>query len=160
MQGKIARETLRFYLQITCSGFHLTGFLFSQIESSCYKHPNSCSSLFKSMYQIFLFFFSFDIFSSFAHAKCYFPSGKELGVKYRPCVSGREFDSCCNDGMDECRPDGLCLNIDHHEIWRVGCTDPTWKSSSCIKLCYTGLGIVLDLFFRIKDENMLMIPEL
>lgn len=112
------------------------------------------------MYQIFLFFFSFDIFSSFAHAKCYLPSGQEMDAKYRPCVSGKEFDSCCTDGLDECRLDGLCLNIGHQVVWRVGCTDPTWKSSSCIKLCYTGLGVVLDTSFRIKDENMLTMPEL
>lgn len=60
-------------------------------------------------------------------------------VKYLPCVSGDEFSMCCAT-FDKCRPDGLCLSGYDGNIWRDGCTDPTWKSPSCIKLCDTGLG--------------------
>ena len=59
--------------------------------------------------------------------------------KYRPCDSGSEFSMCCAT-FDQCRPDGLCFSGWDGNIWRDGCTDPTWKSPNCVKLCDTGLG--------------------
>ncbi|KAL9033007.1 MAG: hypothetical protein Q9214_007716 [Letrouitia sp. 1 TL-2023] len=42
---------------------------------------------------------------------------------------------CCqNTTYEVCRPDGLCDGSDN-QIWRESCTDPTWKSPRCIKLC-------------------------
>jgi hypothetical protein len=64
-------------------------------------------------------------------------------VRYLPCEGGVRSDSrftmCCAD-YDVCRPDGMCLSGFDSEIWRDGCTDPTWQSSSCIKLCHEGKG--------------------
>ena len=92
-----------------------------------------------SMERMLLIILSFDLFCSFALAKCYYPDGSEMGANYRPCDSGKEFNMCCAEG-DECRPDGLCFNNQTNLIYRDGCTDPSWESSSCIKLCNTGLG--------------------
>ncbi|KAI4161940.1 MAG: hypothetical protein LQ342_004388 [Letrouitia transgressa] len=42
---------------------------------------------------------------------------------------------CCqNTTYEVCRPDGLCDGSDN-QIWRESCTDPTWRSPRCIKLC-------------------------
>lgn len=59
--------------------------------------------------------------------------------KYLPCDNGGEFSMCCAS-FDRCRPDGLCGSGFDDNVWRDGCTDPTWESPSCIKLCDTGLG--------------------
>ena len=34
-----------------------------------------------------------------------------------------------------CRSDGLCADAGNDALWRTACTDPTWKSPECIKLC-------------------------
>ncbi|KAL8781663.1 MAG: hypothetical protein Q9213_005905 [Squamulea squamosa] len=38
---------------------------------------------------------------------------------------------------DTPRKDGLCQN--GNVTWRESCTDPTWTSPSCVKLCITGI---------------------
>ena len=58
---------------------------------------------------------------------------------YSLCDSGKEFSMCCAVGND-CRPDGLCFTDSTGLIYRKGCTDPTWASPSCVKLCYTDIG--------------------
>lgn len=58
---------------------------------------------------------------------------------HSPCDKNKAVSMCCAPG-DECRPDGLCLNP-VRGLFRDGCTDPSWESSSCIKLCHAGLGM-------------------
>lgn len=135
--------TSNFSCKLSLVGLSLSLSVRIKLLQAYYLH----SSFLNTMYQIFMLIFLFDTFSSFAHAKCYLPSGKEMEKVYRPCSSGKEFDTCCNGNMDECRPDGLCVSKSDQSIWRIGCTDPTWESSSCIKLCTAGLGIVLDISF-------------
>lgn len=89
------------------------------------------------------------LFWSSAHAACYRPNGTDLNAGlskevYQPCDSGDEHSMCCalnRSVTDRCRSDGLCFSTWDSNVWRVGCTDPTWKSSSCIKLCISGIGI-------------------
>ena len=40
-------------------------------------------------------------------------------------------------GVD-CRSDGLCADAGNDAIYRVACTDQTWQSPECIKLCVNG----------------------
>ncbi len=56
---------------------------------------------------------------------------------------------CCaiqgrsSTGHDTCNKNGLCSNqgnIGNSSFWRESCTDMTWQSESCLKLCITGLG--------------------
>jgi len=55
---------------------------------------------------------------------------------------------CCalqnrdTDTYDNCVKNGLCGNkgIGNTSFWRESCTDHTWQSESCLKLCITGLG--------------------
>lgn len=45
---------------------------------------------------------------------------------------------CCRSG-DKCRRDGLCGDSPHDGLpWRGMCTDQTWNSSKCLKLCING----------------------
>ena len=37
-----------------------------------------------------------------------------------------------------CRSDGLCANAGNNAIWRSACTDYSWQSPECIKLCING----------------------
>lgn len=91
----------------------------------------------------------FNIFYSSSRAACYYPNGSDENARlsvevYQPCDSGDEHSMCCalnRTIADKCRKDGLCVSTWDSNIWRDGCTDPTWKSSSCIKLCASGEGI-------------------
>ncbi|KAL9043689.1 MAG: hypothetical protein Q9214_003133 [Letrouitia sp. 1 TL-2023] len=51
---------------------------------------------------------------------------------------------CCatfRQAADQCLKSGLCSNTatGPNLTWRESCTDPTWKSPSCVKLCDTGI---------------------
>ncbi|KAL8775733.1 MAG: hypothetical protein Q9194_003682 [Teloschistes cf. exilis] len=78
-------------------------------------------------------------------ATCYFPNGtdRNIGLSaelYHPCNGGDRNSMCCRTRDDDwCRSDGLCLNFQHGEVWRESCTDPTWRSPECVKLCVFGM---------------------
>lgn len=68
---------------------------------------------------------------------------------YQPCgngISSDNFNMCCaiqgrsSNGHDICEKNGLCGNaaIGNTSFWRESCTDRTWQSESCLKLCITG----------------------
>ena len=54
---------------------------------------------------------------------------------------------CCavqrSSGFDVCQKNGLCSNtlIGEDEFWRESCTDRSWFSESCLKLCIDGVGV-------------------
>lgn len=96
----------------------------------------------------------FEILSwcSLTDAACYFPNGIDMKIPdktfdFSLCDSSTEFSMCCAVGND-CRPDKLCFMNSTGLVYRKGCTDPTWTSPSCVKLCYSGIG-TFDFFFRI-----------
>lgn len=85
----------------------------------------------------------FGLFCSSTYATCYFPNGEiRIDETYQPCNPNQEYSMCCRTDYNECRSDGLCLDLTSSRIWRESCTDPTWNSSSCVKLCHSGLGIL------------------
>lgn len=92
---------------------------------------------------------SISIFSSSVAASCYLPNGTDsnngLPVDlYRPCDRSNEHSMCCRtQDRDPCRNDGLCFDARNNDIWRGSCTDPTWESPACIKLCVKGIGTLL-----------------
>ena len=89
------------------------------------------------------------LFSSNAHGNCYWPNGTDRnalllqGDVYQPCNGGDKFSMCCATNRtpaDRCRSDGLCQSTYDNNVWRDSCTDPYWKSPSCVKLCDHGIG--------------------
>ena len=80
-------------------------------------------------------------------ASCYFPNGTDQnageqadqGIVYTPCNSHAENSMCCAP-WDTCTSDGLCKSGYDGNTWRDSCTDPTWKSPACVKLCVSGFG--------------------
>lgn len=66
----------------------------------------------------------------------------EMILDYSPCNNGDEHSMCCAAGQDTCRIDGLCYYNGEVKgskgVFRDGCTDPTWESPSCVKLCLDG----------------------
>lgn len=73
-------------------------------------------------------------------ATCYLPNGIDRNkgfpnATYFPISSGDGFSMCCSKLGDKPREDGLCENFDGSVIWRESCTDRTWQSPKCIKLC-------------------------
>lgn len=91
---------------------------------------------------------------AFASANCFLPNGTDRnsilwdshGIDYQPSGYGSpadDFQMCCatnnRQNPDTPRKDGLCNDL--AGIWRESCTDPTWKSPSCVKLCIDGIGM-------------------
>ncbi|KAI4268250.1 MAG: hypothetical protein LQ337_007944 [Flavoplaca oasis] len=89
---------------------------------------------------------------AFASANCFLPNGTDRnsilwdshGIDYQPSGYGSpadDFQMCCatnnRQNPDTPRKDGLCNDL--AGIWRESCTDPTWKSPSCVKLCIDGI---------------------
>ena len=75
-----------------------------------------------------------------AIANCYYPNGTDRNEgfpndTYFPINPGDDFSMCCSHLGDKPRSDGLCANADGSVIWRESCTDRTWSSPKCIKLC-------------------------
>lgn len=110
-----------------------------------------------SMQRLFVLVFCFGILCSLGHAACYYPNGIAMGevdriFNYTLCDSNTEFSMCCAAG-NTCRPDGLCFTDSTELIYRKGCTDPTWASPSCVKLCYNGIGaLISDLCVRSRKN--------
>lgn len=109
-------------------------------RSNSNSDPASCRVL-------FLVVNFFGVFCLSTYAACYYPNGTnrnpELDFEfYQPCNSSNEHSMCCRSDSNQCRSDGLCLDLTAPQVWRESCTDPTWNSSSCVKLCYSGLGIL------------------
>ncbi|EQB52347.1 hypothetical protein CGLO_08031 [Colletotrichum gloeosporioides Cg-14] len=73
---------------------------------------------------------------------CFVPNGtnrndiKDFHLDtYEPCVSSGHA-MCCNiKNGDRCEANGLCWNNVDKKFWRESCTDPTWQSPKCLKLC-------------------------
>ncbi|KAL8873037.1 MAG: hypothetical protein Q9174_001424 [Haloplaca sp. 1 TL-2023] len=74
-------------------------------------------------------------------AECFLPNGtdRNLGLfddDYFPFQTTSDGHSmCCNIHHDTPRSDGLCADLSLGIVWRESCTDPTWESPNCIKLC-------------------------
>lgn len=127
------------------------GFLFLVIVDPCaFSSVINCSKManfrlnsWRPTLLLYYFFFGL-FFRSFARGACYYPNGYNMATgegawaDYRPCDTRGEHSTCCAR-WDVCRSDGLCFNnATGHDVWRSGCTDPTWKSPSCVKLCLNG----------------------
>ncbi|KAF6804975.1 hypothetical protein CSOJ01_09818 [Colletotrichum sojae] len=73
---------------------------------------------------------------------CFVPNGTNRhsltnvrNYKYEPCEDNGH-SMCCNTvSGDKCQPNGLCWNEGGRLTWRESCTDPTWQSPKCLKLC-------------------------
>ncbi|KAG6986709.1 hypothetical protein G7Y79_00073g098080 [Physcia stellaris] len=96
---------------------------------------------------------NFYLLVSIASAACYYPNGTDVAAftsqneAYQPCNVTAQASMCCRiniadeSGRDHCRSDGLCASPKRQYLWRESCSDPTWKSPHCQKLCldYDGL---------------------
>ncbi len=109
-----------------------------QLPFSSWGHPESLTM--QLFYPLVFFCFHFKKTS----ATCYYPNGTTVPVdSYQPCNPNDTDSMCCrlNGGdPDKCRSDGLCLSSFDSNIWRESCTDHSWKSPNCIKLCPNGIG--------------------
>jgi len=54
------------------------------------------------------------------------------------CALDSKSDFLNGDSGTICRNDGLCINANGKKITRTACTDQTWQSPECIKLCVNG----------------------
>ncbi|KAH6664824.1 hypothetical protein B0J14DRAFT_237526 [Halenospora varia] len=74
--------------------------------------------------------------STSAYLQCFYPDGSEASDSiYVPCTA-ETYSSCCipSEG-DVCQPSGLCYWPSGSYLFRGACTDQTWTSSNCPKVC-------------------------
>lgn len=86
-------------------------------------------------------------------ADCFSPNGTDRsinfpkGQRWVPCNkswSSSNHSMCCNEASnDVCQENGLCLSPTGL-LWRESCTDPTWSSPNCLKLCVGGDTSMID----------------
>ncbi|KAL8788623.1 MAG: hypothetical protein Q9195_007218 [Heterodermia aff. obscurata] len=88
-------------------------------------------------------------------AGCYLPNGADRNAQlpkgddwYQPTGFGPTVDNfsmCCatrRTNQDTVKKDGLCESRPEYHVWRESCSDPSWESPNCIKLCINGTGAV------------------
>lgn len=93
-------------------------------------------------------------------ATCYYPNGTDRNagfptIRYAPINTGDNFSMCCTL-TDKPRSDGLCENEPGTLIYRESCTDQTWQSPKCIKLCAgssNGKGNRLSVFCNKQTDS-------
>ncbi|KAF1993973.1 hypothetical protein P154DRAFT_625045 [Amniculicola lignicola CBS 123094] len=94
-----------------------------------------------------LFYLLLSLAVGHVQANCYDPSGADANAwraqwVYQPCWGGR-VAMCCRQtdiNPDDCRDDGLCYQPTTGKIWRIACTDQSWQSEHCLKLCTLKYG--------------------
>ncbi|KAI4229226.1 MAG: hypothetical protein LQ349_006423 [Xanthoria aureola] len=61
------------------------------------------------------------------------------------CNANTTFTTCCMRGTETCGPDLLCHNVNGYLVARQYCTDPTWTTDQCSRLCpeFNEAGTVL-----------------
>ena len=92
------------------------------------------------------------------NVSCFYPNGVPAADKasntdfFAACPSSAGNDGfymCCKSSYpfnDVCDENGLCARQNdpslalEQGLLRLACTDPTWTSPSCLKLCVTGVG--------------------
>lgn len=114
---------------------------FEMIKSRSNLNSNSVLIYRRHFLLLILFF---NVFSLLSHAECYHPDGSVEDDIWQPCDPGDDHSMCCatnRDNADRCRSDGFCFSVRDLNLWRNGCTDPTWKSPKCNKICIAGKGI-------------------
>ena len=93
------------------------------------------------------FFFVLPLLISPVNADCYNPNGtnRNIGASdvasgteaYFPCNTVQPYSMCCRN-TDKCLANGLCQG--GAGLWRESCTDQTWRSTACVKLCVSETG--------------------
>ncbi|KAF2669870.1 hypothetical protein BT63DRAFT_478104 [Microthyrium microscopicum] len=86
-----------------------------------------------------LAFFLLELFGT-CRATCYYPDGTTTDPIGVPCnqVVGVDGPCCRTTFSDACEANGLCYNSVQGYWFRDECTDPTWKSPNCHKICLDG----------------------
>lgn len=93
-----------------------------------------------------LSFALFSWLSELVKGQCYSYAGDEMDAAYQPCNGSAPVSMCChlgvaNNGGDVCGSGstyGLC-GVTGSQLWRESCTDKTWQSPVCLKLCVGGM---------------------
>ncbi|KAL8645260.1 MAG: hypothetical protein Q9226_007378 [Calogaya cf. arnoldii] len=97
-----------------------------------------------------LFIFLSTLAATSLAADCFVPNGTDRNdspdvspnsVAYVPCNQNNPHSMCCRYGGDDCMPNGLCQGYakgGEMPVWRESCTDATWTSPYCLKLCIKG----------------------
>ena len=117
-------------------------------------HIMHCHSSHASKY-LLLFLLRSAFVRADQNVTCYFPDGDQIhdpADYYTACPTSANNDGyhmCCKTDAnfdDVCNPNGLCSRPhnpglgEEQGLLRSTCTDPSWTSDSCLKLCITGIG--------------------
>ena len=129
---------------------------------------DSTSSILREIMEFFFLYIFF--FFSLAQAQCFWSNGTDRNILY--WREGPNYQKCSNSTSDGnsmcCRTWGpgdftldvcegsFCRNGRTEALWRESCSDPTWESDSCIKLCTDDTGEFAVMFNRKQEVHVLM----
>lgn len=75
----------------------------------------------------------------FVHGQnCYYPNGDLAATDDHPCSSDGH-STCCPLNW-QCLSNGLCYLENEGYLGRYTCTDSTWESDNCPKICLHGMS--------------------
>lgn len=86
------------------------------------------------------------IVSTATATKCYFSDGSDTGSEMQPCFPSSSVSACCSTNKkgdwqnDVCLQNGLCIaQVAQYSgmIFQNACTDKSWGSPDCPRICPT-----------------------
>ena len=90
--------------------------------------------------------------AAMSSATCYYPNGVPSQGGDIPCSSG-DGGQCCPQGWT-CQDNGLCYLENQQYYGRYTCTDQSWKSDQCPKICTESASCSIDPNGSTSDTNI------
>lgn len=94
--------------------------------------------------------------STAAASKCYYSDGTQADSEMQPCFPSKSVSACCstnkngNLSNDVCLHNGLCIaQVAQYSglIYQNACTDKSWESSDCPRVCGTCMYTIASFFW-------------
>ncbi|KAK1823995.1 hypothetical protein LTR12_001528 [Friedmanniomyces endolithicus] len=94
---------------------------------------------------------------AFAESQCYWPNHNAAPGNYTACNAAAPYSSCCR-ANEVCMTNGLCLQTQElaNRLSRGACTDQTFSSTACPKVCddiITGNSLTIFLAYDDAANN-------
>ena len=115
---------------------YLSGCVFRSKLSSAIAHPLCPRQLILKM-RLFVFIISLACTLATTRAVDCFSADGQLAKGAKPCNPTAAHSHCCRDA-DVCLTNGLCFSSGLGAVVRRSCTDRSWNSTACPRVCTTG----------------------
>ncbi|KAJ5156045.1 hypothetical protein N7492_008848 [Penicillium capsulatum] len=84
-----------------------------------------------------------------ASQTCYWPSGEKAAEDWLQCPNSKH---CCHE-TEACLSNGLCFGGKHMTLYRGACTDQSWNTGDCPKVCFEKIASKWANLFRCSSNE-------